>query len=55
MSALLTVSDFQRKFRVSRSTVYRLRAKGLIRFIHIGRSVRIHNDDAEKLIADLAD
>lgn len=38
----------QRTYNVSRSTVYRLRDRGEIRFVHIGRSVRIPREDAER-------
>lgn len=48
MAALLTIADFQRHYNVSRSTVYRLRDKGSITFVHIGRSVRIPREEAER-------
>lgn len=46
MPTLMTISQFQHNFGVSRSTVYRLRDRNLICFVHIGRSVRIRTEDA---------
>lgn len=48
MPAFLRIADMQRTYNVSRSTVYRLRDRGEIRFVHIGRSVRIPREDAER-------
>jgi excisionase family DNA binding protein len=53
MSALITISDFRRIYCVSRSTVYRLREAGDIKFVHIGRAVRIRREEAEKWFASL--
>jgi len=47
MAALITIDQFKNEYNVSRSTVYRLRDRGEIRFVHIGRSVRIRREDAE--------
>ncbi len=47
MPDLMTMKDFQEKYRVSRSTVYRLNERGDIPFVHIGRAVRIKATDAE--------
>ncbi len=53
MAALLTIAEFQRTFNVSRSTVYRLRDRGELSFVHIGRAVRIRREDAEAWYASL--
>ena len=53
MSALLTISDFRKTYNVSRSTVYRLRERGEIKFVHIGRTVRIPRESAEGWFATL--
>jgi len=47
MPALLTIAEFQQVYNVSRSTVYRLADREEIRFVHIGRAVRIPREDAE--------
>ena len=47
MPSLLTIAEFQRHYNVSRSTVYRLRDRDEISFVHIGRSVRIPREVAE--------
>ena len=47
MSALMTIKEFQEQFRVSRSTVYRLKERGCIGFVRIGRSIRIRRVQAE--------
>jgi excisionase family DNA binding protein len=41
MQNLLSLRDFQEKYRVSRSTIYRLIGKGELTVVHIGRAVRI--------------
>ncbi|RVQ65796.1 helix-turn-helix domain-containing protein [Croceicoccus ponticola] len=48
MRAFLRIRDFQEDYNVSRSTVYRLHERGEIRFVHIGRAVRIAREDAER-------
>ena len=47
-SALLTIAEFQHHFNVSRSTIYRLRDRNELPFVHIGRAVRIRREDAER-------
>jgi excisionase family DNA binding protein len=47
MKLLMTVNEFCSEFGVSRSTVYRLNARGELPFVHIGRSVRIRGDVAK--------
>lgn len=53
MPKLMSIRDFQDKYSLSRSTVYRLQKQGHIRFLHVGRAVRISVDDAEKWFASL--
>ena len=53
MPSLMTIADFQRTYNVSRSTVYRLRDRHELPFVHIGRSVRIRREDADKWYASL--
>lgn len=53
MPALITITDFQKTYNVSRSTVYRLRDSGSIQFVHVGRSVRIPRESAEGWFASL--
>ena len=48
MAALMTILDFQNEYNVSRSTVYRLRERGELEFVHIGRAVRIRRDHADR-------
>ena len=54
MPVLLTIADVCQSYNVSRSTVYRLRERGELRFVHIGRSVRIRRDEAEKWLASIS-
>lgn len=51
MRAFYRIAEFQHKYNVSRSTVYRLEQRGEIRFVHIGRAVRIPTEDAERWYA----
>jgi excisionase family DNA binding protein len=53
MASLITINDFEKAYNVSRSTVYRLRERGDIQFVHVGRAVRIRREDAEKWCASL--
>ena len=53
MPALLTIADICRHYNVSRSTVYRLRDRNELPFVHIGRSVRIRREDADKWYSTL--
>lgn len=53
MPALITITDFQKTYNVSRSTVYRLQGSGSIKFVHVGRSVRIPRESAEAWFASL--
>ena len=53
MPVLLTIADVCQNYRVSRSTVYRLRDRQELPFVHIGRAVRIRREDADKWYASL--
>jgi excisionase family DNA binding protein len=53
VAQLITISEFQQRYSVSRSTVYRLEKSGLISFVHVGRAVRIRQDDAERWFTSL--
>ena len=55
MAALITIAEFQSKYSVSRSTVYRLADRGEIQFVHVGRAVRIRREDADKWYSRLSD
>ncbi|HZU64993.1 MAG TPA: helix-turn-helix domain-containing protein [Novosphingobium sp.] len=44
---LLSIKHFCEIYHVSRSTVYRLKAQGVLPFVYIGRAVRIRVEDAE--------
>lgn len=55
MAALLTIDDFKSHYNVSRSTVYRLRDRGEVPHVHIGRAVRIRREDAERWYDSLYD
>lgn len=48
MAEFLKINDFQNRYNVSRSTVYRLHDRGEIDFVKIGRSVRIPRTSAER-------
>ncbi|MFA7585765.1 MAG: helix-turn-helix domain-containing protein [Novosphingobium sp.] len=50
----MTIADFQHYYNVSRSTVYRLRERGELEFVHIGRAVRIRREDAERWYVSLS-
>lgn len=52
---LMTISQFQQEYEVSRSTVYRLRDRKLITFVRIGRAVRIPTADAKAWFQSLSD
>lgn len=53
MTEFITISEFMRRFSVSRSTVYRLAERGEIEMVRIGRSVRISRESAENLFRSL--
>lgn len=47
MPALITVKIFCDEYGISRSTAYRLRDRGEVPHVKIGRAVRIRREDAE--------
>ncbi|KPP89489.1 MAG: DNA binding domain, excisionase family [Erythrobacteraceae bacterium HL-111] len=55
MAALITVRDFCREYNISRSTAYRLRDRGDVPHVKIGRAVRIRREDAERWYESLAE
>jgi excisionase family DNA binding protein len=55
MAILITVKNFCDEYGVSRSTAYRLRDRGELRHVKIGRAVRIRREDAERWYESLQD
>lgn len=53
MAALIRISDFCLEYGVSRSTAYRLRDRGDVPHVYIGRAVRIRRVDAERWFESL--
>lgn len=53
MPALMTIRNFCDEYNLSRSTAYRLKDRGDIDFVHVGRAVRIRRDVAEAWFANL--
>lgn len=53
MPELITIGQFQERYNLSRSSVYRLRDRGEVPHVHIGRAVRIRRADAERWYASL--
>lgn len=53
MKGFISIGEFQQVFSVSRATVYRLRDRGEIRLVHIGRAARVPREDVEKFSASL--
>jgi excisionase family DNA binding protein len=49
----ITINKFCEAYQLSRSTAYRLHARGDLPFAHIGRAVRIRLVDAEAWAASL--
>ena len=48
MALLITISQFCGEYGVSRSTAYRLRDRGDVPHVKIGRATRIRREDAER-------
>lgn len=48
MRQLISISEFQEIYGVSRSTVYRLAQRGKFPLVKIGQATRIPTEDAEK-------
>lgn len=55
MAALITIKNFCDEYGLSRSTVYRLRDRGEVPHVKIGRSTRIRRVDAERWYQSLAE
>lgn len=55
MAALITVMIFCEEYGVSRSTAYRLRDRGEVPHVKIGRATRIRREDAERWYQSLVD
>lgn len=53
MKTLISINEFLQTYGVSRSTAYRLRDQGKIRFVHVGRAVRIPAEDVATWYQDL--
>lgn len=53
MRALISISEFQETYGVSRSTVYRLAQQGHIPLLKVGQATRIPTTDAERWFRDL--
>lgn len=53
MALLITVQQFCDEYGVSRSTSYRLRDRGEVPHVKIGRATRIRREDAERWYASL--
>ena len=49
----MTIAEVQRELAVSRATVYRLRNRGDLRLVNIGRAARVPSEDVAKLLASL--
>lgn len=50
---LMSISELQEILSISRSTAYRLHERGQIRFVHVGRAVRVPREDVTKLLEAL--
>jgi len=55
MSVLMKIPEFCEEYGVSRSTYYRLRDRGELPCVKIGRAVRIRREDAERWYESLRD
>lgn len=54
MSELITPKQFCEKYNISIATLYRLKGKGGINFIKIGRATRIKVSDAVEWLKSLS-
>ena len=55
MAALMTIHVFCNEYNISRSTAYRLRDRGEVPHVHIGRAVRIRSEDARRWYESLVE
>jgi excisionase family DNA binding protein len=53
MTRLMTIAEVQRQLAVSRATVYRLRDRGTLRLVNIGRAARVPSEDVEIYLSTL--
>lgn len=53
MPRLMTIAEVQRQLAVSRATVYRLRDRGTLRLVNIGRAARVPSEDVESYLSTL--
>jgi excisionase family DNA binding protein len=53
MTRLMTIAEVQRQLAVSRATVYRLRDRGALRLVNIGRAARVPSEDVESYLSTL--
>jgi excisionase family DNA binding protein len=54
LSEFLTIREFSEAYRVSVPTIYRLKDRGELAFVKIGRASRIRRADAEAWARGLA-
>jgi excisionase family DNA binding protein len=52
-TVFMTIADFCERFRVSRTTTYRLINASLIPIVKVGRATRIRSADAERWAVNL--
>ncbi|MEM7568845.1 MAG: helix-turn-helix domain-containing protein [Pseudomonadota bacterium] len=53
MPKLITISEFQRAYGVSRSTIYRQSKAGKLPIVKVGRASRIREDHAQSWLESL--
>lgn len=53
MRSLISISEFQDQYGVSRSTIYRLAQKGHLTMVKVGHATRIPVADAERWFRNL--
>ena len=49
----MTIAEAQRELAVSRATIYRLRDRGTLRLVNIGRAARVPREDIENYLSAL--
>jgi excisionase family DNA binding protein len=49
----MTIAEVQRQLAVSRATVYRLRDRGALRLVNIGRAARVPSEAVESYLSTL--
>lgn len=53
MRSLMSISEFQDQYGVSRSTIYRLAQKGHLSMVKVGQATRIPVQDADRWFRNL--